>query len=661
MSFEIGTAVGPYKIESKLGQGGMATVYKAYHAKLDRHVAIKVLHAAFKDNEPFLKRFAREAKVVARLEHAHIVPIYDFADHDGYPYLVMRLIDGETLKDRLSSGQISRPEIMRIATAIAQALDYAHTQGVLHRDIKPSNILLTERGGVYITDFGLARITQAGESTLSQDMIMGTPQYISPEQAKGSIDIDGRTDIYSFGIVLFEMVSGRVPFQSETSYSIIHSQIFDSPPLPSSFNEKVSPHMESVLLKVLSKEPDGRYDTANELVHSFAQAAAEMPTDMAPIGVNVLPDYTPPGMTRMSAPDVPPAEATPSLPDLSEAPSSEITAVSPPPKKERNTAVLIGLGILAGMFICGGLFFVINRIQKNRQLDSSPIAVQPTDTVPTLEAVNDQPETNTAQTDTANQSASTNEPPSPTPESQEDDNSPPTQDNNPPTPPDQPPGPGEGGIFPEFDIELPERVRPTDELEQLLEENASSQLLQLELAAAYVRDGRPDDARAILSELFPHVRMPGGFVMLSEQLLEREQYEMAELVLEEGWSRFQNDHITQQMLLMTYILNGKSGSSIQQYMGALKPYRPNPTTNNISEAYLEFERGNQQHALEIIDRTFNDGNIEFAADFLFIKGQLLKAMNQPSEALPVFRQALDFMPPQWLATLIEAEIVELEG
>ncbi|HFE66997.1 MAG TPA: serine/threonine protein kinase, partial [Chloroflexi bacterium] len=240
MAFETGSQVGQYIIEEKLGQGGMATVYKARHQRLDRHVAIKVLHPAFKDDESFLRRFTREAQVVARLEHPNIVPVYDFAEFEGHPYLVMRYVDGETLKDAESRGQLSLTEINRIAQAVADALDYAHRQGVLHRDVKPSNILLTKGGGVYMADFGLARMTQAGESTMSQDMIMGTPQYISPEQAKGVKELDGRTDVYSFGIVVYEMLTGQVPFQSDTGYSIIHAQIFDPPPNPSSINDKIS-------------------------------------------------------------------------------------------------------------------------------------------------------------------------------------------------------------------------------------------------------------------------------------------------------------------------------------------------------------------------------------------------------------------------------------
>src|SRR5512143_2412859 len=185
MSFQVGETIGPYRIIEQLGQGGMATVFKAYHASLDRYVAIKVLHPAFGEDASFEARFQREARVVAKLEHPNIVPIYDYAEHEGRPYLVMKYIEGDTLKARLNQGPLSAEEINQIVDSVGSALAYAHKQGVLHRDIKPSNVLIGVDGQMYLADFGLARIAQAAESTLSSDMIMGTPQYISPEQARG--------------------------------------------------------------------------------------------------------------------------------------------------------------------------------------------------------------------------------------------------------------------------------------------------------------------------------------------------------------------------------------------------------------------------------------------------------------------------------------------
>lgn len=266
MPFIAGENVGPYRILQRLGQGGMATVYQAYHAALDRHVAIKVLHPAFNEDPQFLERFKREARLVARLEHPNIVPIYDFSEHEGQPYLVMKFIEGETLKSCMTRIQLNRENTTTIVVAVGGALDYAHEQGILHRDVKPSNILLGRDGRIYLADFGLARIAEAGASTLSGDMLMGTPQYISPEQASGVKNLNERTDIYSFGIVLYEMVVGRVPFNADTPFSIIHDHIYTPLPLPRDVNPNVSVAMQQVLLKALAKNPEDRYSSAEEMV-----------------------------------------------------------------------------------------------------------------------------------------------------------------------------------------------------------------------------------------------------------------------------------------------------------------------------------------------------------------------------------------------------------
>jgi len=232
MSFNIGENVGAYRIIEQLGQGGMATVYKAYHAALDRYVALKVLHPAFHQDQTFTMRFQREARVVARLEHPNIVPVYDYSEHEARPYLVMKYIEGDTLKARLQKGPLTSVEIEQVINSVGSALAYAHRQGILHRDIKPSNVMIANDGTMYLADFGLARIAEAGESTMSSDSIMGTPQYISPEQAMGKKDLDAGTDIYSFGVMLYEMVVGQVPFSADTPFSIIRDHIYTPLPLP---------------------------------------------------------------------------------------------------------------------------------------------------------------------------------------------------------------------------------------------------------------------------------------------------------------------------------------------------------------------------------------------------------------------------------------------
>lgn len=263
--------IGPYIIVSQLGQGGMATVYKAHHPQLDRTVAIKVMHANYLDDNNFIERFKREAQIVARLEHPHIIPIYDFNEQNGIPYLVMKLIEGKSLKEQLFKKVPSLDDILHIMTAIADAISYAHKRDILHRDIKPSNIVIDSDNVPYLADFGLARIIQAGESTMSADVLLGTPNYMSPEQAKGSKQIDHRTDIYSFGIVLYELVVGRVPFSADTPLAVIHDHIYKPLPLPSLVNPEIKPELEAVLVKALAKNPRDRYQSANEMIEDFKQ------------------------------------------------------------------------------------------------------------------------------------------------------------------------------------------------------------------------------------------------------------------------------------------------------------------------------------------------------------------------------------------------------
>jgi serine/threonine protein kinase len=275
MPFVIGENIGPYRLVEQLGQGGMATVFKAYHPALDRYVAIKALHPALTNEPNFLARFQREAQVVARLEHPNIVPIYDYSEHEGRPYLVMKFIEGETLKARLKRGPLDKTELAKVVDSVGAALSYAHAQGVLHRDVKPSNVLLASDGRIYLADFGLARMAEASESTISSDVMLGTPQYISPEQASGRHDLDNGTDIYSFGILLYELLVGKVPYIADTPYSIIHDHIFAPLPLPRSIKPEIPEAVERVLLRALAKERADRFPDIAALLDAWHQAFRE--------------------------------------------------------------------------------------------------------------------------------------------------------------------------------------------------------------------------------------------------------------------------------------------------------------------------------------------------------------------------------------------------
>ena len=340
MSFLIGETVGAYRITEQLGSGGMATVFKAYHAALDRYVAIKVLHPAFKEDPNFLARFQREARVVAKLEHPNIVPVHDFSEHNGQPYLVMRFIEGETLKARLARGPLSMAEALKVIHLVGAALTYAHGQGVLHRDIKPSNVIITSKGDVFLTDFGLARIAQAGESTLSTDSILGTPQYISPEQAKGERDLDARTDVYSLGVVVYELLVGRVPYQADTPFAVVHDHIFTPLPMPRSINPSLPEPLERFLLKTLSKNRDDRFASVQDMTAALSRAVDEAGITLPGSTSTVVVSGEPSTVVTAQTAAAPSKPATP-----------EPVATTAAAKKPVRPIVWIGLGALIVMAI----------------------------------------------------------------------------------------------------------------------------------------------------------------------------------------------------------------------------------------------------------------------------------------------------------------------
>ncbi|MGB1286442.1 MAG: serine/threonine protein kinase, partial [Aggregatilineales bacterium] len=306
MVMQDGMVIGPYRIAGTLGKGGMATVYRGYHERLDRYVAVKVMHPTFLSDDNFRSRFQREARIVARLEHPNIVQVYDYNEHDNQPYLVMKFVDGMTLKKYALKKGVTLTRTSKMLTELAGAMDYAHEKGILHRDMKPSNIIIeNDTGRPYITDFGLARIAQVGASTLSHDMMLGTPYYISPEQAQGLGDLDKRTDIYSFAVILYELITGSVPFMADTPYAIVHGHIYKEPQPPGERNDDLPVAVDDVLLKALSKAPSDRYNSATELMQAFNAAllGAGVPdkslsepveTMSVPIHVEKLPSTQPP-------------------------------------------------------------------------------------------------------------------------------------------------------------------------------------------------------------------------------------------------------------------------------------------------------------------------------------------------------------------------------
>ncbi|HBJ72121.1 MAG TPA: Stk1 family PASTA domain-containing Ser/Thr kinase [Actinobacteria bacterium] len=264
-----------YEIGGVIGRGGMAEVHEAHDVRLGRRVAIKILRPDLARDPDFQVRFRREAQSAAALNHPNIVAVYDTGEDrlDGenggpqvvVPYIVMEFVDGMTLRQLLSAGRRLLPErALEIASGVLSALDYAHRHGIVHRDIKPANVMLTRTGDVKVMDFGIARvINEAGISITATSAVMGTAQYLSPEQARGEV-VDARSDLYSAGVLLYELLTGRPPFIGESAVSIAHQHVSEMPTPPSQIDNGVSPEIDLIVLAALAKRTDERYQTAGE-------------------------------------------------------------------------------------------------------------------------------------------------------------------------------------------------------------------------------------------------------------------------------------------------------------------------------------------------------------------------------------------------------------
>lgn len=269
----IGRQLANFQIESPLGRGGMAQVYYGQDVKLQRPVAIKVIDARYRDNPAYAQRFVREAQAIASWRHEHIIQIYYADDEAGLYYFVMEYIDGQDLGKLIShytaqDEQVPQAEVLRLGQAVAQALDYAHQHGVIHRDVKPSNVMVANDGRVVLTDFGLAMDAEQG----SLGEVFGSAYYAAPEQVKNSAKAVPQSDLYSLGIMLYEMLTGRVPFDDPSSTAVAVQHLTIPPPPPREINSNLNEATEAVLLKALSKSPEERYQTGAELLQALAAA-----------------------------------------------------------------------------------------------------------------------------------------------------------------------------------------------------------------------------------------------------------------------------------------------------------------------------------------------------------------------------------------------------
>jgi serine/threonine-protein kinase len=319
----VGKKIGEYEIVEHVGHGVAADVYKAYQPKLNRHVAVKILSPVFVKEQAFLARFVREAQAVGQLDHPNILPVYDFDRQDDLVYIVMQYVNTGSLDD-LTGQPLPLDFTLKILDQVGSALSHAHQRGIIHRDIKPGNILLGPDNWVLLTDFGLVKILETPAELTPSGMSLGTPAYMAPEQVAGD-RVDQRADIYSLGATLYHMVTGRVPFEGGTGMAVAFKHLSEVLIPPRKFNPTLPPAVDKVIVKALSKEPDLRYQTVDELVSAFREAVERVkaPKSSASLPINTLlkpstaqKEPTPPPQTSATVPFPletiwPPVEATP--------------------------------------------------------------------------------------------------------------------------------------------------------------------------------------------------------------------------------------------------------------------------------------------------------------------------------------------------------------
>ncbi len=336
--------IGRYTLQAQLGAGGMATVYRAHDPRLAREVAVKLLLGDIQGDPALRERFEREAHTIARLEHPAIVPVYDFGEDQGQLYLVMRLMTGGSLQDRLRRGPLAPEEVARIVDRLADALDTAHAQGIIHRDLKPGNILFDEYDNPMISDFGIAKLAlQAGAATLTQTgALVGTPAYMSPEQVRGEADIDRRSDLYAFGIIVYEMLTGRLPFKADTPYGLLMQHVIGPVPRVLDANPALPAECQPVIERALAKTREERFATAGHFATALREALGlqqtPRPTSSAAWQATLLP--TPP-------------TGTPAQPDAAADPLARIREATPvprPPRRRWAVPTMIAVGVFGLLF-----------------------------------------------------------------------------------------------------------------------------------------------------------------------------------------------------------------------------------------------------------------------------------------------------------------------
>ena len=374
------TKFGRYEIKGEIGRGGMATVYHAYDPRFEREVALKVLPREMLHDLQFRTRFEREAKTIAMLEHPAIVPVYDFGEEDGQPYFVMRYMTGGSLSERMKKGPMSVQDAAHLMTHIASALDDAHAKGIIHRDLKPGNILYDQFNEPYVSDFGIAKLS-ASQANVTGSAIIGTPAYMSPEQAQGE-GIDGRSDIYGLGVILFEMLTGQQPYHGDTPMSVVVKQITDPVPHILDVRSDLPTDIEFIIEKAMAKDRNERFQDVKSLADALNAVASGQSLSLGPSDSTVVASAKTVAATRR--PSQPPLGTVVAqrkqVPQVAE-------PVQVPQAPNRKIGLWIGIGA-AVLIVCvmavGGIFLLRNKIPFLAGSIPTPTqsVVQPSPTVP---------------------------------------------------------------------------------------------------------------------------------------------------------------------------------------------------------------------------------------------------------------------------------------
>lgn len=309
----IGHQLGPYRVDALVGTGGMAEVYKAYQPSMDRYVALKALPIALSSQPEFLERFRREAILIASLNHTHILPVYDYGQADRHAYLVMPLMENGTIASRVAGRRLPVDQVIRVGTQVGDALDFAHTKGMVHRDVKPGNILLDTRGNCLLSDFGIATLAANSTGFTTSHGIIGTPAYISPEQADGGM-VDGHSDQYSLAVVLYELATGRRPFDSTDQYALIYQHLHNQPKPIRSIDPTLPEQLEWAIMRGLNKLPSERFATTAEMVRVLRNISfrVKATTNHDDVSLTPVQPVAPEEKTVLREPAVP--RATPKKP-----------------------------------------------------------------------------------------------------------------------------------------------------------------------------------------------------------------------------------------------------------------------------------------------------------------------------------------------------------